>query len=111
MIRMLGCFLLVIASAWGQSTAQITGTVRDQTGAVVASAQVSATNTETGLKRSTMTDASGAFTLPNLPVGPYRLEASAPGFRTYVQTGILLQVADNPVINPSLALGQVSDQV
>src|SRR5579871_4737160 len=96
---------------WAQSTAQISGSVKDQTGAVVADAQVTATNTDTGLKRTTMTDAAGGYALPNLPVGPYRLEASAAGFRTYLQTGIVLQVADNPVINPTLDLGQVSDQV
>jgi hypothetical protein len=111
MLKTAGCLLLLSGWAWGQSSAQISGTVRDQTGAVIAAAQVTATNTDTGLKRGTVTDAAGAYTLPNLPVGPYRLEATATGFRTYVQTGILLQVADSPIINPSLALGQVSDQV
>ena len=111
MTKVLCCYLFVTAAVWAQSTAQISGTVRDQTGAVIAGSQVTATNTDTGLKRATTTDASGAYTLPNLPVGPYRLEAGATGFRTYVQTGIALQVADNSVINPSLALGQISDQV
>jgi carboxypeptidase family protein len=109
--KVLCCYLFVTAAVWAQSTAQISGTVRDQTGAVIAGSQVTATNTDTGLRRATTTDASGAYTLPNLPVGPYRLEAGATGFRTYVQTGIALQVADNSVINPSLALGQISDQV
>jgi hypothetical protein len=111
MTKVLCWYLFVTAAVWAQSTAQISGTVRDQTGAVIAGSQVTATNTDTGLKRTTTTDASGAYTLPNLPVGPYRLEAGAAGFRTYVQTGIVLQVADNSVINPSLALGQISDQV
>src|SRR5215472_18893145 len=109
MMRSLAGLLLVSGCVWAQSTAQISGTVKDQTGAVIAGAQVTATDTDTGLKRTATTDTSGGFALPNLPVGPYRLEASAPGFRTYVQTGIVLQVADNPVINPTLALGQVSD--
>lgn len=51
------------------------------------------------------------YVLPNLPIGPYRLEVSLPGFRTYVQTGIVLQVNSNPVINPVLAVGQVSDSI
>jgi len=110
-IKTLSCLLFVTSWMWAQSTAQISGSVKDQTGAVVADAQVTATNTDTGLKRTTMTDAAGGYALPNLPVGPYRLEASAAGFRTYLQTGIVLQVADNPVINPTLDLGQVSDQV
>jgi hypothetical protein len=78
---------------------------------VVAGAEVSAIQTDTGVKRTVMTDATGSYVLTNLAVGPYRLEASAPGFRTYVETGILLQVADSPVINPTLSVGQVSEQV
>ena len=111
MVRTVACFLFFSGCVWAQSTAQINGTVRDQTGAVIAAAQINATKTETGLKRGTVTDAGGTYTLPNLPVGPYRLEAGATGFHTYVQTGILLQVADSPIINPTLVLGQVSDQV
>ena len=44
-------------------------------------------------------------------LGPYRIEAGLPGFRTFVQTGIVLQVNSNPVINPVLEVGQVSEQV
>jgi hypothetical protein len=111
MTKSLAGFLFLASSAWAQSTAQISGTVKDPAGAVIAGAQVSATDTDTGLKRSAATDASGAYTLADLPVGPYRLDVVAQGFQTYVQTGILLRVADNPVINPTLALGQVSQQV
>ena len=111
MLRTLIGLLLAAACVRAQSTAQISGSVKDQTGAVIAGAQVTATDTDTGLKRSAVTDSAGGFVLPNLPVGPYRLEAAAQGFRTYVQTGIVLQVADNPVINPTLSLGQIADQV
>src|ERR1700688_4255169 len=82
-------------NVWAQSTAQISGTVKDQTGAVVPGVEVSATQTETGLKRSVMTDAGGSYILPSLPVGSYRLEATSASFRTYVQTGIVLRVSDN----------------
>ncbi|HEX5430318.1 MAG TPA: TonB-dependent receptor [Bryobacteraceae bacterium] len=99
------------SGVWAQSTAQISGTVKDQTGAVVAGATVTATQTDTGLKRAVMTDAAGSYVLPNLPVGAYRLEVEAQGFRTYVQTGIVLQVADNSVINPALTVGQVSNNI
>src|SRR5438046_6998563 len=53
----------------------------------------------------------GYYTLPNLPVGPYKLEASLPGFRTFVQSGIVLQVGSNPTLNVTLQVGQVSEQV
>lgn len=103
--------LLSGPAVWAQSTAQINGTVRDQTGAVVPNVEVTATQTDTGVRRNATTDASGSYTLPSLPVGRYRLEAGAKGFRTYVQTGIVLQVDDNSVINPVLDIGQISDQV
>ena len=49
--------------------------------------------------------------MPNVPIGPYRLEISLQGFRTYVQTGIVLQVNANPVINAALALGNLEETV
>ncbi len=107
-----GLFLCLCSSiAWGQSTAQINGTVTDQSGAVLPGVEVTATQTETGLTRSVVSNETGSYVLPNLPVGPYRLEAGLPGFRKFAQTGIVLQVGGNPVINISLAVGQVADTV
>jgi hypothetical protein len=96
---------------WAQATAQINGTVKDQSGAVLPGVEITGRQTETGIARSAITDETGSYVLPNLPVGPYRLEAALPGFRTYVQTGILLQVNSNPSINLTLQVGQVSEQV
>jgi hypothetical protein len=61
--------------------------------------------------RSAVTNETGLYVLPNLPVGPYRLEAVLPGFRTYVQTGVVLQVNSSPVVNPVLEVGQVTETV
>ena len=101
---------LACSAAWGQSTAQISGAVKDQTGAVLPGVEVTTTQTETGLKRSTVTNETGSYVLTNLPIGPYRLEASLPGFRTYAQTGIVLQVNSSPAVNPVLEVGQVSER-
>src|SRR5689334_343131 len=92
-------FALVVHSgtAWAQATAQISGVARDQSGAVLPGVQVTATQTATGINRTTVTNETGAYTLPNLPLGPYKLEAALPGFRTFVQSGIVLQVNDNVV--------------
>src|SRR5438552_10190516 len=98
-------------SAWAQATAQISGTVRDQSGAVLPGVEVMATQTDTGIVRSTVTNETGTYVLPNLALGPYKLEAALPGFRTFIQTGIVLQVDSSPVINPTLEVGQVSEQV
>jgi Carboxypeptidase regulatory-like domain len=98
-------------SVWAQATAQISGTVRDQSGAVLPGVEVTATQTDTGISRMTVTNETGSYILPNLAVGPYRIEASLTGFRTFVQTGIVLQVNSNPAINPVLNVGQVTEQV
>ena len=105
--------ILLITSAivWAQATAQINGTVKDQTGAVLPGAEITVTQTDTGISRNTITDETGSFILPNLALGPYRLEASLPGFRTHAQTGIVLQVNSNPVINIALEVGQVTEEV
>src|SRR3989449_6401465 len=94
--------VLSCSPAWAQATAQISGTVKDQTGAVLPGVQVTATQTATGLARSAVTDETGSYVLPNLPVGPYKLETALPGFRTFAQTGIVLQVGSSPVINVGL---------
>src|SRR5262245_20900170 len=94
-----------------QSTAQVSGTVRDQSGAVLPGVEVTMTQTATGLARSVVTNETGSYVLPNLPIGPYRLEASLPGFRMFVQTGIILQVNANPEINIAMEVGQVAETV
>src|SRR5688572_8823375 len=99
------------SAAWAQSTAQISGTVKDQTGAVLPGVDVAATQTATGTRRTAVTDETGTFVLTSLAIGPYMVEATLPGFRTYVQTGIVLQVNGNPVINVTLEVGQVADQI
>src|SRR4051812_20431825 len=106
LISVFGCLV-----AWPQATAQISGTVKDQTGAVLPGVEVTTTQTETGIARTAVTNETGSYVLSNLAVGPYRLEAALPGFRTFAQTGIVLQVSGSPVINPVLEVGQVSEQV
>ena len=106
LIVVLGC-----VSAWAQATAQISGTVRDASGAVLPGADITATQTETGIVRSTVSNETGSYVIPTLPLGPYKLEISLPGFRTFVQAGILLQVNSNPTINAALEVGQKSELV
>jgi hypothetical protein len=102
---------LSCTSAWAQATAGISGTVRDQSNAVLPGVTITATQTETGLVRTTVSNETGSYSLPNLPLGPYRLEATLTGFRTFAQTGVVLQVNSNPVVNPVLAVGELAEQV
>src|SRR5688500_19841149 len=99
------------AVAWAQATAELGGRVTDESGAVLPGVTVTVTQTDTGFTRSAVTDGSGAWNAPNLPLGPYRLEVSLQGFRTYVQTGIVLQVGATPTINAQLAVGNLEESV
>jgi Carboxypeptidase regulatory-like domain len=104
-------FALSCTAAWAQTTASVSGAVKDPSGAILPGVEVAMTQTDTGFKRNTVTDETGSYVLTNLPIGPYRLEATLPGFRTYLQTGIVLQVNDNPVINAVLQIGQLTETV
>src|SRR5207247_3885428 len=111
MLAGLRLFAVSAGVTGAQSAAQISGSVKDQSGAVLPGVEVAVTQTDTSLKRSAITNETGSYTLTNLPIGPYRLEAVLPGFRTYAQSGIVLQVNDNPVINAVLEVGQVTETV
>jgi hypothetical protein len=102
---------LGVPSAWAQATAQINGTVMDSSGGVLPGVTVVAIQTDTGFRREVVTDETGSFTMTSLPIGPYRLEASLSGFRTYAQTGIVLQVGSNPVIPVTMQLGELTETV
>jgi Carboxypeptidase regulatory-like domain len=106
-------FVLSHGGLWAQAVANATihGVVTDSTGAPVPNAQVKATQTDTGQSQNTVSEADGSFVLPNLPVGPYRLTIAAASFSTYVQSGILLQVANNVQVNATLAIGAVTQTI
>ena len=120
--------LLLAFPASGQiSTAQLSGKVTDTSNAVLPGATVTVTQTDTGAVRSVVipsargathpaarsvtTDSEGAYLVSNLSPGPYRLEVALQGFKTYVQTGIVLQVAATPTINVALNLGGLEETV
>ena len=97
--------------AWAQATAELAGRVTDESGAVLPGVTVTATQTDTGFTRPVVTDGTGAWIMSNLPTGPYRLEVSLQGFRTYVQTGIVLTVGATPTINAVLGVGSLEESV
>src|SRR5688572_19242965 len=103
--------LAFASSVSAQATAQLSGRVTDSSAAVLPGVTVTVTRTDTGLTRTAVTDNSGTYVLPNLPLGPYRLEATLSGFRTYAQTGIVLQVGATPEINIAMDLGELAETV
>src|SRR6266850_980079 len=108
-------FVLLLASTnvWAQAgaTAQISGVVKDPSGGVLPGVSVTATQTDTGLRRDATTETDGSYVIPNLPPGPYRLEATLQGFRSFQQTGITLQVGASPTLNVTMTIGAVAETI
>jgi hypothetical protein len=103
--------LLTTPGAAQFTTASLSGTVVDTTGASVPDARVTVANVDTGFTQSITTNSTGEYLFPRLPVGKYRLTVEKNGFTTYVQSGIELvvnQAATQPV---TLTVGAVSQQV
>src|SRR5215470_2165458 len=101
--RLLVPLVLILIPSRGNAqavaVAQVSGTLTDPTGAAIAGAQVTMTEIDKQVTRSTATDPSGYYVLPNLPVGPYTLNVKASGFKDYVQSGIVLVVNNNIQLN------------
>jgi carboxypeptidase family protein len=107
----LSLVLLLGPSAFCQTiTASLQGRVSDNSGAVVAKANVTATNTETGLSRSTTTDAGGEYNIASLPVGNYKVEVKAETFQPQTRT-LTLKVGESASLDFSLVPGQVEQQL
>ena len=105
------CTSMMQSAAQSSTTSQVSGVVKDASGAALAGAQVEITNTDTNAVRTAQTDGTGSYAFPSLPIGPYRLKVGMTGFQTYVQSGIILEVGVNPTVNVSMALGAVTQQV
>ncbi len=105
------CVLTPASYAQAVAIAQVAGVVSDPTGAPVPGAQVKITETDKQLMRTVVTDSEGRYTFPNLPVGPYRLEVAASGFKAHVQSGIVLQVGNSVTINVPMQIGAMSEHI
>ena len=111
-----GIALLVMAvsfhpGAMANVTATISGLVQDSSGAVLTDVRVVAMNEETGIKVTVITDSKGFYSFPALPVGTYRIEISKSGFKTYIQSDLLLRVNDSVRVDAALNVGNVTDHV
>ena len=103
---------LIATSALAQApTGTILGGVKDGQGAVVPGATVTATNLGTQFSRTAATDGAGEYALRLLPVGNYKVEITIPGFKSFTQTGIVLEVGRNARVDATIELGAVSETV
>src|SRR4029079_11342873 len=106
-------WLIAAGTSWAPALAgsPVSGVVKDSSGAVLPGVEVTITKIDTGTVRTVYTGADGAYVIPNLPVGPYKLTATLQGFNVYVREGIVLQVNTNPTIDVALSVGNVGEQV
>jgi hypothetical protein len=98
------CLPMIMANAQSASTAQVSGTVVDPQGAVVAGAKVTATNVATGVPRSVNTTSTGNYVIPNLPPGTYDVKVEAKGFSEAAGKGLKLNVGDQKNLDFNLAV-------
>jgi outer membrane receptor protein involved in Fe transport len=113
-----GLFMLLVmvvgisrsAAAQG-TTARISGTIVDESGAIVPGVQVTGTNEETGATRTVLSDQQGRFVIAQLPPGPYQLRASMTGFDTLVRNGITLSIGSDSNLSLQMRVGGVTEQV
>lgn len=104
------CLLMSVCS--GQtSTSQISGTVRDASGAVVPSSAVTLTNEATGVSQKQTTTEAGVYAFPSIPVGAYSVKVEASGFRTAVVSGHVVQVSTPSVVDIQLEIGTAAEVV
>src|SRR5579875_2049965 len=101
----------VLSSSAQSSRGAMAGNVTDQTGAVISGAVVTVTNQATGGKSQTTSTSAGSYRFPDLPIGNYTVTATAPGFSTATNTGVLVQVNITTGLDVKLQPGAVTETV
>ncbi|HYO81037.1 MAG TPA: TonB-dependent receptor [Bryobacteraceae bacterium] len=92
-------------------TATLTGVVLDPAGGLVPNATVKVSNVATNVEATALSDADGRYTFGALRPGSYQLTATAPGFKQYSSSGLVLQVAQSARVDVQLSVGAVSERV
>ncbi len=111
-LKLLFSLLLVTSMAGAQvTTGSIVGIVKDSAGAVLPGVSIKLTNTDTGATRTVIADEVGRYNAPQLPLGGYEISAELPGFQTAVRRGVTLTIGREAVVDFSLQVGSVSQEV
>lgn len=110
-VFVLSLTLIIATTAFAQTTGRIIGQVTDPTGAVVPGAKITLVNDQTGVSRTAETGKGGDFVLPEVPVGTYRLEFEAQGFKKSIRRNILVQLNQVVTANQVMALGGAQELV
>src|ERR671917_2200796 len=111
-IRTLAALVGLASLATSQvNKSNLTGIVRDASGAPVAEAKITLTNTETGTSRAEVSDDSGFYRFTLLDRGIYRLTAERPSFKRFQRDGVELQTGETTTVDVTLTLGEVAESV
>ena len=110
---LISLFILLFAlAAMAQiQNGQFQGTVTDPSGAAVPNAKVTVSNQSTGLSVVAMTNATGLYSIRELPVGVYKVSVEAAGFKTYSDVGVQLDAGSTSQVNVKMVLGQTREVV
>ena len=104
--------LLAASESWGQvNKSNLTGVVRDESGAAVPGVAIQTVNAATGATRQEVSDRTGLYRFMLLDPGFYRLEAELPGFRRFVQDRVQLATGETTTVDVTLSLGQMAETV
>src|ERR1035438_4397937 len=98
LVAFIALFLPLAMSAQ-ETRSTISGAVTDSSGAAIPNVKVTTTETRTGTKASTVSDAAGQYTIPVLSPGLYELSALEQGFKKFVRSGLEIGSGDHPVID------------
>ena len=105
------CFGLYAASAWGQATTALRGAVTDSSGSALVGAQISLTNIETNVGRSTTSGTNGLYSFLEVLPGTYRVTVQAQGFKKYEQSGVTLRVDLPATLNVQMNVGTIAEVI
>ena len=110
---LLSILMFTVASALRaqSTTGSIYGTVADPSGAIIANCTVTAQDVQTGVKQSTVTNKSGAYTFQTVDPGNYRVSSTASGFKSQTQTGVTVAANDNVHVTFTLTVGNATETV
>ena len=110
-VLLLALTTAAVSRAWAQTAATISGIVDDANRSVLPGVSVSVRNVHTGLVRTAPTGAEGRYVIAGLPPGSYELRAELPSFRPHVRRDIQLTVAQALVVNITMEIGGVAEEV
>ncbi|NUQ30758.1 MAG: TonB-dependent receptor [Acidobacteriaceae bacterium] len=111
LLTMVIAVMLAVTAAKAQSTATLSGTVKDSSGAVLQGAQISVRNLGTGAERTIASDSAGQFVVPSLPPGDYTVKVTANGFGSYTVEKLTLQVDAKTNIDVPMSVASTGESV